>query len=377
MYKGKYDAGYDAIRDKRIKRLQKLGLLDKNTPVANTAPETLTPEPATPSYGTPDARYVNALHDADDGFVDHRGGIVDKKWGSLSALEKKAQARYMEIYAGMVSNLDHNIGLLLQHLKDIGEYDDTFILFHSDNGPDGWPMNALDPKTVDEANAAAGVFERLGTIDAPAPTARGIQYGRRWAEVSATPFAMTKSFTSEGGFSTPAVFRLPGGCGTAPKPYGAFTHVTDDTATILALTGVAPPTTPAPPAIDPVTGEDRNAGKVSYKGRAVYPVTGHSLVALLSSSTQSRVWNEPFSEEAYGRAASYSSDGQWKARFVEPPFGPADGHWELFHISKDVGETTDLSAQHPELVEELVAQWEAYMANVGGVEPKEARGYYP
>ena len=378
MYKGKYDAGYDATREKRIKRLQKLGLIDKSTTIANTAAETLTQSPATPAYGAPDAKYVNALHDADEGYIDHHAGVVNKKWASLSDLEKKSEARYMEIYAGMVSNLDHNIGLLLQHLKDIGEYDNTFIMFHSDNGPDGWPMSSTDPKSLDEAYAQPGVYETLGTIDAPAPTTRGIQYGLRWGEVSATPLAMTKGFTSEGGFTTPAIVKLPGGCGSSGlKPYRGFTHVTDDTATILAVTGVAPPTTPAPPAIDPETGEDSNAGKVAYKGRAVFPVTGHSLVGLLSSNTQARVWTEPFGEEAYGRAASYSSDGQWKARFVEPPFGREDGHWELFHLSQDLGETTDLARQHPDILEDLIGEWQSYMTRVGGVEPNEARGYYP
>jgi arylsulfatase len=376
MYKGKYDTGYDAIREQRIKKLRKLGLIDKHARVAETAPETLTSQPATANYNTPSAMYINALHGADEGYVDHHAGIVDKKWGSLSDLEKKAQARYMEIYAGMVSNLDWNIGRLLQHLKDIGEYDNTFIMFHSDNGADGWPMSSTDPKSVDEAYAVEPVYSTLGTIDAPARAPFGIQYGRRWAEVCSTPLAMTKGFMSEGGFNTPAIVKMPGESRPL-KPYRGFTHVTDNTATILALAGVEPPSEPAPPQIDPETGEDLNAGKVTYNGRAVYPVTGHSLVKLFSSNTQAPIWREPFGAELYGRAASYSADGQWKARFTEPPFGPADGHWELFRISKDIGETTDLSAERPDIVAELIANWEAYMASVGGVEPIEALGYYP
>jgi arylsulfatase A-like enzyme len=250
----------------------------------------------------------------------------------------------------MVSNLDHNIGLLIQHLKDIGEYDNTFIMFHSDNGAEGWPMSSTDPKSVDEAYAVEPVYSTLGTIDAPARAPFGIQYGRRWAEVCATPLAMTKGFTSEGGFTTAAIVKMPGQ--KARKPYTRFTHITDDTATILDLAGVRPPTTPASPLIDPATGKDLNAGKVSYKGRAVYPVAGHSLVGLFSSNTQSPVWQTPFAEELYGRTASYSADGEWKARFIEPTFGPDDGHWELFHLSKDLGETKDLSAQEPEILEE-------------------------
>jgi arylsulfatase A-like enzyme len=282
----------------------------------------------------------------------------------------------MEIYAGMVSNLDWNIGRLLQHLKDIGEYDNTFIMFHSDNGPDGWPMSSTDPKSVDEAYAVEPVYSTLGTADAPARAPFGIQYGRRWAEVCATPLAMTKGFTSEGGFSTPAIVKMPGES-KARKPYRGFTQVTDDTATILAIAGVTPPSTPAPSDVDPTTGKDRNAGQVLYKGRAVYPVIGHSLINWLTSNSQSPVWAQPLGAELYGRAASYSADGQWKARFIEPTFGPSGGHWQLFRLSKDLGETTDLAAEHPDILADLIANWEDYMVSVGGVEPQEALGYYP
>ena len=286
MYKGKYDAGYDAIRDKRIARLRELGLIDKQARVADTAPRPSRPSPPRRTTDTPSAKYMSPLHDADDGYVDTTAASSTRSGTSLTDLEKKAQARYMEIYAGMVSNLDHNIGLLLQHLKDIGEYDNTFIMFHSDNGADGWPMIARPiPKSVDEAYAVDPVYQTLGTIDAPAPAPFVIQYGRRWAEVGSTPLAMTKGFTSEGGFTTPAIVKMPGQSKPL-KPYTRFTHITDETATILELAGVASPTTPAPALHRSGDGQRFNAGKVSYKGRAVYPVTGHSMVKQFSSNTQ-------------------------------------------------------------------------------------------
>jgi arylsulfatase len=383
MYRGKYDAGYDAIRNARIARLRSLGLLAKNATPAAMTPEHLSPVPGTANDGTAAALYTTPTLDADDGYPDYHAGVWDKNWSSLSDLEKKAQARYMEIYAGMVSNLDYNIGRLIQHLKDIGEYDNTFIWFQSDNGAEGWPMTpTADPKIIDEANAQPGVYELLGTdfgTAAPAaPLPPRLQYGRRWAEVSATPLSMTKGFTGEGGFLTPAVAKLPGqqGC-KAPNPFTSFTHVTDDTLTFLDLAGVAPPTTPAPPDIDPETGKDKNAGKIVYNGRYAYPMTGHSLLGTLSNSTQRPIWNTPFAFEAYGRVAVFSADGKWKARWIEPAFGPLDGHWELFRISKDQGETQDVSADNPSVLADLIAEWEAYMTRVGGVEPIRPRGYYP
>jgi arylsulfatase len=84
----------------------------------------------------------------------------------------------------------------------------------------------------------------------------------------------------------------------------------------------------------------------------------------------------PFGGEAYGRAFILSADGKWRARWTEPPFGPLDGHWQLFAIDRDRAEQNDVSAQNPDKVAELVAQWKTYLAGVGGVEPLRPRGYY-
>ena len=382
MYKGVYDQGYNAVRDARVARLKSLGILSKNQTVASLSPEALSPVPGTPNNGTAAALYITPTLDADDGYVDYHQGVWDKDWSSLSDLEKKAQARYMEIYAGMITNLDDNIGRLIQHLKDIGEYDNTLIMFQSDNGAEGWPMTpTADPKIIDEANAADGVYERLGTdfgtATPPAPLPARLQYGRRWSEVSATPLSMTKGFTAEGGFLTPAIVKMPQAKCKGDKPYTSFTHVTDNTMTFLAVAGIQPPTEPAPELIDPVTGKNLNAGKVLYNGRAVYPMTGHSMVDVLKNGSQSPVWSTPFAFEAYGRVAVWSADGKWKARWLEPSFGPLDGHWELFKITKDQGETKDVSAQYPDVLAGLIADWQSYMTSVGGVEPIRPRGYYP
>jgi arylsulfatase len=374
-YKGRYDAGYDVIRAARLARMKALGILPKDFVPYPGVPETLAQSPATASYGTASARYISAVHSVADGYSDYHAGYVNKKWDSLTPAEKKAQARYMEIYAGMVSNLDHNIGLLIRHLKDIGEYDDTFIMFQSDNGAEGWPINGgKDQQAIDEANAADDVFATLGT-DNGQQNARNLKVGLRWAEVSATPFAQVKGQFGEGGFIVPAIVHLPGQKGRLPN-LNVFTHVTDDTATFLALGGVTPPATPAPAAIDATSGVDRNAGKVVYAGRNVYPVTGKSLLPLLQGKTGARLHTDAFGEESYGRAAIYSADGKWKARWTEPPFGPLDGHWELFAIGEDKGEVKDVSASHPEVVSDLYRQWQSYMSRVGGVEPLRPYGFY-
>lgn len=377
MYKGKYDQGYEPIKTARIERMKCLGIIPEDFVPSPGLPETLTQSAASANWMKPGAKYINAIHDLDDGYVDYRGGVITKNWSSLTELEKKAQARYMEIYAGMVANLDHNIGLLIQHLKDIGEYDNTFIMFHSDNGAEGWSLaGAGDPKATDEANAAAGVYETLGA-DNGKTAAKSIKYGRRWAEVSAAPFSEFKGGQGEGGLSVPAIVHLPKQH-KRMRAITGFTHIEDEAPTFLDLAGVSPPSEPAPPNIDPATGKDLNAGKVIYKGRYVYPMTGVSLLPSLKDKHNhagpARL--RSFGTESYGRAAIYSQDGQWKARWTEPPFGPMDGHWQLFHLPTDRSEMLDRSAEYPELVADLFLQWQSYMTSVGGVEPNMAHYAY-
>jgi arylsulfatase A-like enzyme len=374
-YTGKYDAGYDAVRDARIARQKALGLIPADfTPYATLA-ETLTSSPATAANGTSSAAYISAVHPKSATYVDYGAGRLVKKWSSLTALEQKAQARYMEIYAGMVDNLDHNIGLLVQHLKDIGEYDNTLIVFQSDNGAEGWPIGAAtaDPKAIDEANAVEPVYSALGTDNGLA-SAKRLQYGMRWAEVSATPFRQTKGHMGEGGVSTPLIVHLPGQT-TASANLGQFTHVTDITATLLDAAGATLPTTPAPAAISTFTGVDANKGKVVYGDRYVYPVTGKSLLGLLAGTTTT-LHTAAFGDESYGRAYLRSADGRWKALWTEPPIGPLDGHWELFDLSADRGENTDVSTTRPDILQGLLSDWSTYMSDVGGVEPLRPIGYY-
>ncbi|MFM0667348.1 arylsulfatase [Paraburkholderia sediminicola] len=374
-YAGKYDAGYDAIRNARIARQKALGIIPNDFVPYGGASETLVATAATANNGTVNAKYVSAVHSAAQGYTDYGPGTVNKTWASLSPAEKKAQARYMEIYAGMVENLDHNIGLLIQHLKDIGEYDNTFIMFQSDNGAEGWPIDSgADPTATDTANAADPVYSALGT-DNGKQNAQRLQYGLRWAEVSATPFRLTKGYSGEGGVSTPLIVHLPGQ--TTQKPtLRDFTHVTDNTATFLAVAQIPPPTQAAPPLINTLTGVDQNKGKVVYNNRYVYPVTGQSLLPLLNDQATSAVHTASFGDEAYGRGYLRSADGRWKALWTEPPLGPVDGHWQLFDMSADRGETQDVSTQNPSVIDGLVQQWNSYMSSVGGVEPLRPRGYY-
>jgi len=371
-YRGKYDVGYAPIAEERLRRLKDRGIFPQSLTPSPGFPESVAGIAATPNNGTSAALYTSAVNDAADGYIDYGPGAVIKNWESLNEAELKAQARYMETYAAMVDHLDYSIGRLIQHLKDIGEYEYTFISFSSDSGAEGWPNSSSNPQAFDEQSVTDAIFPTIGR-DTGTNTARNTKYGIRWAEVSNTPVSQAKGFQGNGGIGAPLLVHLPGQTGSLP-PVHQFTHITDLTATLLDLGQATLPSEPAPPALE---GEvDRNLGKVIYRDRFVHPVTGISFLQWVATSNPGQLHTEAVGGETYGRAFILSADGRWRARWTEPPYGPLDGHWELFNVVTDFAETRDVSAQYPELVASLVEEWDAYMERVGGVEPLRPRGFW-
>ncbi|MET0285711.1 MAG: arylsulfatase [Polyangiales bacterium] len=301
-YRGRYDGGYDAIRAGRIARQKLLGVV---------------PFDARPSEPLPSTE-------------DNPG------WEDLSAEEKRFEARRMEIYAAMVENLDHNIGRLIEYLERTGQLDNTFIFFQSDNGAEG---GGSFPYT--ETNDDS--YENLGRRYS------NVSYGKRWAEVSATPFRLWKAYSTEGGVVVPAIAHLPKQ--KLPRlSFHGLTHVSDLAPTFLELAGAKDPGT-------------------SYKGRSVNPITGKSILPRL----ESRAWTvhpegTVLADELFGRR--YVRRDQWKLVWIEPPYGT--GAWALYDLANDRAESKDVSAQFPEVASELRAEWDAYVTRVGVVLPNNA-----
>ena len=381
-YHNVYDGGYNVIRQARINRLRRLGILPAGEPASPPRPDATAASAATPNNGTPAANYINALNPdpilglgvdlGNPAAVDYGPGLYDPFWTDLSPAQLATQKRYMEIYAGMVEALDHNVGILIQHLKDIGAYDNTLVVFHSDNGAEGWPL----PASVEASNQAGyNTVPPSNNFAALGFSGSNVQYGLRWAEVSATPLKLVKGYTGEGGVSAPAIVHLPGQT-TPLAPFTDFVHVRDIAPTLLDFAGVAAPNAPAPPfQLAAAQGSVQEPRVYAPDGRAVYPITGRSAYAeLMNASAGPLHANDPQGDEAYGRA--YLNTAGYKLLWVEPPAGPLDGHWALYNIARDRGETRDISTQNPYLVESLLTQWLAYMQNNGGVEPLRPLGYY-
>jgi arylsulfatase A-like enzyme len=293
--KGRYDEGYDVIRARRLDRQRKLGII----------PQDLHP----------------------NGLLAESASLP--KWETLTPEQRAIEARKMEVYAAMVENLDWNIGRLFQYLKRNGEYENTFIFFQSDNGPES---GRGDRATADNS------LENIGKKGSY------VYVGTRWAEVSATPFRLFKSQSAEGGHSVPAIARLPHQRAHRAQ-FDGLTHLTDLAPTFLALAGVADP------------------GR-EYKGRSVHPITGLSLLPVLQGRTRTvRGAETVLADEQNGHR--YVIRGRWKLLWLGPPYGLTPNAWELFDLQVDRAETTNLAAQHPEVVESLTREWQAYAARNG------------
>ena len=245
----------------------------------------------------------------------------------------------MAVYAAMVEAMDFHIGRVVEHLKKIGEYDNTFIFFMSDNGADG---NSV----LDEGQTRPWA-EKYSDNSIENTGRRGsfTEYGPGWAQ-AASPFNMYKAFLYEGGISVPAFAVFPKGMVNGGGIKGQFVHTMDVAPTLLELAGTVHPGT-------------------VYKGRDVLPIKGKSMLAWLTGNTPSvhppdhvQGW------ELGGRKAVRKGD--WKLVYANKPWG--SGAWELYDLSKDRSELNNLASSRPDKLKELLAAYEEYTRDNGVVD---------
>lgn len=263
--------------------------------------------------------------------VPHR--MVDsREWESLSENERQISAREMEIYAAMVDHVDQAVGRVLEALRQSGELSNTVVVFLSDNGAESRYVHYGPPPTVAD-------LDRMGTADGY------VHYGSGWAQASTAPSWRFKTFATEGGMRSVAFIAGP----VVAQPgsiASVYTNVMDIVPTVLDLAGA--------PIIDAQFGE-----------RTVQPVDGLSWTALLKSGAEVYPEDRPIGSELFGSRSLRRGD--WKLTDI------GDGRWRLFNISRDPGETLDLSSDEPTIKAELLSAWEAYAAEVGVVLPDPPR----
>ncbi|WP_445115200.1 arylsulfatase [Acinetobacter sp. WZC-1] len=303
QYKGVYDAGYDVIRDARIARQKQLGIIPLNFQAA----EPLDAK-SLPAYG---------------------------QWSTLSDEQKALEARKMEVYAGMVDNLDYNVGRIIQYLKDNGLYNNTLIFFVSDNGAEGFVRGSY--------GSESGFDNSLAEVG----TAKSYHYiGPRWAEVSAAPFHLWKDTAGEGATTAPAIVKLPEQK-KAEAQYNGFASVLDILPTVLEYAGIAVP-------------------KDEYKGRKINNPSGFSWKSTLEKKTGTiRPADFSFADELHGN--KYARAGDWKIELESNP-RLGTGKWELYNLKDDRGERVNLADSYPEQVSRLVAVYDQYAKQNGVLE---------
>ena len=249
----------------------------------------------------------------------------------------------MEIYAAMVDRIDQNVGRVVGHLKRTGQYDNTLIIFLSDNGAEGAIVEAMP--------IMGPVFGKLiadhcdNSLDNLGRPGSYAWYGPRWAQAATAPSRLVKTYTTEGGIRVPTIIRAPGGKRSG-QISSVFGTVKDVTPTLLELAGVAHPGT-------------------RYKGRDIAEPTGRSFRAWLAGDAEAiHPEGTTTGWELFGRRALRKDD--WKAVFV--PGADGTSQWQLYDLSKDRGEVHDLAETHPDKLAELLAHWRDYVRDNGVIE---------
>ena len=260
-----------------------------------------------------------------------------KGWDSLSAEQQALEARGMEVYAGMVDNMDYHYGRVINYLKDIGEYDNTIVIFLSDNGPNPWYSEDYPGNLGSEWYAQFD--NRKESIGHPMSH---YAYGMGWGSASAGPLDLFKMTIAEGGIRSPLLIAGPDVKGG--RQLDEFAYVWDILPAILDLAGISPPE--------------------KYQGRTVEKIRGKSLTGLLDGSKQALYSADEFigGEMQNGK---WMRQGDLKAVSVAPPYG--DGVWRLFNLADDPGETRDLASVHLQKMKALRMAWDEYAQDVGVV----------
>ena len=299
-YRGAYDQGYDVIGTERLTRQQTLGIVAKETERAPRSP------------GVP-------------------------AWDELTKEDKQRSARKMEIYAAMVEHMDDQIGRLFDHLKRSGQYDNTLIIFMSDNGANGEDHAEL---LLQHAPQVRPWFEKTYDNRFENWGRRGsfIDYGPAWGQVSNVPFRLFKGFVAEGGIRAPLIVSGPGVKHAGTINHSAL-HIMDITATLLELAGVEHP--------------------AKKQGSELAPPQGKSMWPLLAGREQAiRMDLDWLGWELFGNRAIRQSD--WKLLYLLKGAG-GTGTWQLFNLKDDPAEMHDLSPQHPERHAAMLKLWDEYL----------------
>ena len=317
-YRGMFDGGYEKVRDDTLARQKEMGIVPPDTELSPMNPLA----DATGPNGEPWAPLD-----------------VVRPWETLDGDERRLMTRMGEVYAGMVSHTDHEIGRLLDHLETLGELDNTIIVVISDNGAsgEGGPNGSVNENKFFNG-IADSMEENLKYLDVLGGPETYNHYSTGWAMAFNTPFKLWKRYAWNGGICDPFIISWPDGIDAHGEIREQYCHVTDVTPTIYDLLGLQPPD--------------------EVKGYTQWDLEGSSLAYALEDAAAPTQKETQFYSMLGSRAIYHRG---WKANTVHPTIANwgnfGRDQWELFHVDEDRSEIVDLSEQYPEKLSELISLW--------------------
>ena len=317
-----YSSGWDSIREQRFEKQKELGIWPANMTLGKGLP---------PNVG----------------------------WDSLTQEQRDYSAQILAVRAAMIEDMDSNIGRLINHLKQIGEYDNTLIVFTSDNGgseaaqmPESLLLfNGVDYSAVPEyVKTLNNSLSNLGNMTS------SVNYGGWGPYVSSAPLAGFKASLYEGGARSPFIIKEPVVANRTnatslaveniTSPINSFMFVTDLTPTFLDYAGV-------------------DEGGPTYNGTEVYPIMGESIRPLVNGSADEiHGPDDAIGSEMFNGTAVYK--GPWLAmRSGSDP----TGNWQLYNIEADPAQNNNLADEHPVQLQQMISDYQKYSEEVGIVIP--------
>jgi arylsulfatase A-like enzyme len=316
-YKGQFDDGWDAYRERVLARQKELGVMGADAKLSRHDPDV----PA---------------------------------WESISPDARKLASRYMEVFAGFLSHTDHHIGRLFDFLKEIGEFENTIVMLVSDNGASAeGGITGTTNELQFFNNAPESLEDSLEVIDEIGGPTTFNHYPWGWTWAGNAPFRRWKRETYRGGVTDPFLIHWPKGIESRGEVRSQYGHIIDMVPTVLDLLAIEPPATIRGVPQSPMHGVSLaysfdDAATPTHHGTQYFEMFGHRAIDH-DGWRAVCPWPGPSFEEAgkpFGAPISAETLNDLDAN-----------HWELYHVSEDPSENHNIADAHRDKLIEMIAMW--------------------